>query len=103
MIKRAILAVTVAMVAISAQADTKTLVGLRLSCTGGNIMPRPRLCRMAGVGGRTTALWPCGVRHNQSASRKASSLSSGRYRPGFISGAVTRDRAFSFIRRSAWM
>ncbi len=42
-------------------------------------------------------------RHNQSASRKASSLSSGRYRPGLASGAATRDSAFSFIRRSAWM
>jgi len=61
------------------------------------IMPHGR------VGGRQHLAGHAAGRHNQSASRKASSLSSGRYRPGLASGAATRDSAFSFIRRSAWM
>src|SRR5690348_7696365 len=65
------------------------------------LMPKLRSCRMAPIGGGTTALRPCGARHNQSAARKASSLSSGRYRPSFVSGAVVRDSALPFIRRSA--
>ncbi|WP_428698290.1 ArdC family protein [Stappia sp.] len=40
-------------------------------------------------------------RHNQRDSRKASSLSSGRYLPGLAAGAVTRANAFSLSRRSA--
>ncbi len=40
-------------------------------------------------------------RHNQRDSRKASSLSSGRYLPGFSAGAVNRASAFSLSRRSA--
>ncbi|AYM84853.1 DUF1738 domain-containing protein [Agrobacterium tumefaciens] len=40
-------------------------------------------------------------RHNQRDSRKASSLSSGRYLFGFAAGAVTRASAFSLSRRSA--
>jgi antirestriction protein ArdC len=42
-----------------------------------------------------------GYRHNQRDSRKASSLSSGRYLPGFAAGAVTRARAISLSRKSA--
>jgi len=50
----------------------------------------------------------CGVRdslpsarHNQSASRKASSASAGRYRPGVASRGVVRARPRSFMLRSA--
>jgi hypothetical protein len=59
---------------------------------------------------RSYAAWPvryqlasshAAVRHSQSVSRKASSWSSGRKRPGLMVGAATRDRAFSFRRMSA--
>jgi antirestriction protein ArdC len=41
------------------------------------------------------------IRHNQRASRNASSLSSGRYLPGLDAGAVTSASAFSLRRKSA--
>jgi hypothetical protein len=41
-------------------------------------------------------------RHNQSASRKANSLSSGRYRAGLTPSGAVRESAFSFNRMSAW-
>ncbi len=41
-------------------------------------------------------------RHNQRASRKAKSSSSGRYRPGSTPTGVVRASACSFKRRSAW-
>jgi len=52
------------------------------------IMPRHGLCRVLGVPIET-----CSFGHNQSASRNASSLSSGRYRPGPDFGDATRARA----------
>jgi antirestriction protein ArdC len=59
------------------------------------IMPRRRLNpRNQGHSGAT-------IRHNQRASRNASSLSSGRYLPGLDSGAVTSASAFSLRRKSA--
>ena|SRR5215472_1929122 len=45
--------------------------------------------------------WPRGPRHNQSASRKASSESEGRKRPGFVFGPLVRASARSLMRRSA--
>lgn len=42
------------------------------------------------------------VRHNQRASKKANSLSSGRNRPGFASKGAIFARAFSLRRKSAW-
>ncbi|UWU76204.1 ArdC-like ssDNA-binding domain-containing protein [Bradyrhizobium huanghuaihaiense] len=51
----------------------------------------------------TPALGHAAVRHNQSASRKASSSSLGRYRPGCISGLATCESAFSFSLMSAWI
>ena len=65
------------------------------------VMPSAGLCSMARATGGEQPLSHAAVRHNQSASSKASSLSSGRYRPGLVSGVATRDGAFSFIRRSA--
>ncbi len=44
----------------------------------------------------------CRTRHNQRPSRKASSLSSGRNRPGLTSNGVVLESAFSLRRRSAW-
>ena len=41
-------------------------------------------------------------RHNQRFSRKASSLSSGRYRVGLTPSGTVCESAFSFRRRSAW-
>ena len=52
---------------------------------------------------RLSSLSSAACRHSQSASRNARSWSSGLYRPGFTSGAVTRASARSFSRRSAWM
>jgi hypothetical protein len=65
------------------------------------IMPSAGLCRMAGSTAGRRLTGDAAVRHNQSASRKASNLSSGRYRPGLVSSVATRDKAFSFILRSA--
>ena len=64
-----------------------------------NIMPTPGLCR-AGRGQPLLAGHSgAAMRHNQRASRKASSLSSGRYRPGLEFVAVRRASAFSLSRR----
>nr|CAD7030367.1 hypothetical protein RP007_03856 [Rhizobium sp. P007] len=67
------------------------------------IMPRSGLCRMASFGGLLPVFGHAAVRNNQSPSRKASRLSSGRNRPEGVAGAATRASAFSFIRMSAWM
>src|SRR6266404_654017 len=70
-------------------------------CTSSAIMPGSRLCRYLFLPSRTR--WPPARlrRHSQRDSRKASSLSSGRYLPGLALRAVTRASAFSLSRRSA--
>jgi len=45
--------------------------------------------------------WRSGARHNHSASRKASSWSGGRYRPGGVLVGAVRASAFSLRARSA--
>ena len=64
---------------------------------GGRIMPRGRRPRL-----ETPHASGAIGRHIQSASRKARSRSSGRYRPGDKSGAAIRLSACSFSFMSAW-
>jgi hypothetical protein len=68
----------------------------------GPLMPSGELCRVEfgiRVGWRGSGEI---ARHNQSASRKASSVSGGRYRPGVLLGGVVRASARSLICMSAW-
>ncbi len=68
---------------------------------GRTIMPTSGLCRPVLATrpvGRGSLRWS---RHNQRASRKASSLSVGRKRPGFVSIGAVLSRARSLISRSA--
>jgi hypothetical protein len=65
-------------------------------------MPAPGLCRLY----ITSRLWRGSgcvlTRHNQRPSRKANSLSSGRYRVGLTPSGSVRESAFSFNCMSAW-
>ena len=66
-----------------------------------DLMPSPGLCRLDVAQNRRRCSSPSCSRHNQSPSRKASSLSAGRYRAGLSPRGVVRESAFSFKLRSA--
>ena len=65
-------------------------------------MPSPGLCRILFkyLGWRRSS--HVLIRHNQRPSRKANSLSSGRYRVGLTPRGSVHESAFSFKRMSAW-
>jgi hypothetical protein len=65
-------------------------------------VPTPGLCRIVfqSIGWRGSG--HVLNRHNQRPSRKANSLSCGRYRVGWTPSGAVRESAFSFNRMSAW-